>query len=84
MSELAKMLQCEPDVVSKLQESNEKPVGEWNTLEITCVADSIEIVVNGILQNKGTQVSESQGSICLQSEGKAIEFRNVYLTEITE
>ncbi|MBN2481487.1 MAG: DUF1080 domain-containing protein [Bacteroidales bacterium] len=69
-------------VVTKMNESNEKPVGEWNTLEVTCAADSIMVVVNGTLQNKGTQVSETRGSICLQSEGKDIEFRNVYLTDL--
>ena len=71
-------------VVTKYNESSEKPVGEWNTLEITCLGNTIEITVNGLLQNKGTQVSETQGSICLQSEGKDIEFRNVYLTRLTE
>lgn len=74
----------ERSVVSKFNESNEKPVGEWNTLEITCLGDTIEITVNGLLQNKGTQVSETRGNICLQSEGKDIEFRNIYLTPVSQ
>jgi hypothetical protein len=32
--------------------------------------NTIEVNVNGILQNKGTNVNISEGSICLQSEGK--------------
>jgi hypothetical protein len=69
-------------VVSKMSKSSEKPVGEWNTMEVICKANAIEVTVNGVLQNKGTNVNLSQGSVCLQSEGKDIEFRNVYLNKL--
>ena len=69
-------------VIKKLAESNEKPVGEWNTMEVTCKANTIEVTVNGVTQNKGTNLNISSGSICLQSEGKEIEFRNVFLTPL--
>jgi hypothetical protein len=69
-------------VVNKLAASSEKPVGEWNTMEVVCKGNTIEVLVNGILQNKGTNVSVSKGSICLQSEGKDIEFRNVFLKKL--
>lgn len=69
-------------VVKKLAGSSEKPNGEWNTMEVTCSANTIEVVVNGVLQNKGTSVNVSEGFICLQSEGKDIEFRNVFLTKL--
>jgi hypothetical protein len=68
--------------VSKLAPSSEKPVGEWNILEIKCNDNNITVHVNGVLQNKGTNVNLSQGSICLQSEGKDIEFRNVFLNRL--
>jgi len=68
--------------VNKMAESSEKPTGKWNTMEVICNANTIEVFVNGILQNRGTGVSVSQGSICLQSEGKNIEFRNVFLTKL--
>jgi hypothetical protein len=68
--------------VKKLAPSSEKPTGEWNTIEVTCKGNTIEVHVNGILQNKGTNVNLSEGSICLQSEGKDIEFRNVFLTKL--
>jgi hypothetical protein len=67
-------------VVKKLKESSEKPVGEWNTLEAVCTGSSVEVRVNGVLQNKGTGLTVKEGCICLQSEGKDIEFRNVFLT----
>jgi hypothetical protein len=68
--------------VNKLAASSEKPAGEWNTMEVTCKANTIEVYVNGVLQNKGTNVNLSHGSICLQSEGKDVEFRNVYLNKL--
>jgi len=69
-------------VVRKMAASSEKPAGEWNTMEVVCEGNTIEVTINGVLQNKGTGVSESEGHICLQSEGKDIEFRNVYLTKL--
>lgn len=69
-------------VVPKLEKSSEKPVGEWNTMEITCKANTIEVKVNGVLQNRGTNLNISSGFICLQSEGKTVEFRNVFLTKL--
>ncbi len=69
-------------IVTKLAPSSEKPVGEWNTMEVICKANTIEVHVNGVLQNKATGISDSKGFICLQSEGKDVEFRNVYLTKL--
>lgn len=68
--------------VKKMADSSEKPTGEWNTMEVVCKANTIEVSINGVLQNKGTNVSISKGSICLQSEGKDIEFRNVFLNKL--
>ncbi len=68
------------NMITKQQPSNEKAVGEWNTMEVVCSGSTIEVYVNGLLQNKGTGISHTKGSICLQSEGKDIEFRNVTLT----
>ena len=63
----------------KTKPSNEKPPGQWNSYDITCGGRSIKLVVNGLLQNEGTDADPSAGPICLQSEGSPIEFRNVYL-----
>jgi hypothetical protein len=67
-------------VVPKQAESSEKATGEWNTMEIECRDNTINVTVNGVLQNKATGTSLSEGHICLQSEGKDIEFKNIYLT----
>ena len=71
-------------VVKKMVASNEKPTGEWNTMEVTCRGNSIEVSVNGVLQNKGTNLTITEGHICLQSEGKDIEFKNVFLTKYSK
>ena len=68
-------------VVPKMAASSEKATGEWNSMVVTCKENTIEVSVNGVLQNRGTGISESKGHICLQSEGKNIEFRNVYITK---
>ncbi len=68
--------------VKKIAPSSEKPTGEWNTMVIICKANTIEVNVNGVLQNRGTNVSVSEGHICLQSEGKDIEFRNIYINRL--
>ena len=71
-------------VVNKMAPSSEKPVGEWNAMEVTCKSNTIEVYVNGTLQNKATGISETKGHICLQSEGKDVEFRNVFITNLPQ
>jgi len=71
-------------VVTKMTESSERPVGEWNTMEVICKSNTIEVSVNGTLQNKATGISDTSGHICLQSEGKDIEFRNVFITKLPQ
>ena len=70
-------------VVSRFSEGEiEKPLGEWNTANIRCEGDRITVIINGTLENVGTQSMHSQGSIALQCEGAPIEFRNVTLTSL--
>lgn len=58
-------------------ESSEKPIGEWNKYRIRLVGGSLELWVNGVLQNKAEECEVSKGRIALQSEGAFIQFRNV-------
>jgi hypothetical protein len=69
-------------VVKKMGPSSEMPVGEWNMMEVVCSGNAIDVYVNGILLNKATNTSVNTGNIALQSEGKDIEFRNVFLTPL--
>ena len=65
--------------VKKYQDSTERPAGQWNAYDIICKGDTIQLFVNGILQNEAQKTTESSGWIGLQSEGGPIEFRNVYI-----
>ncbi len=69
--------------VPKKEESNEKPIGEWNTMRIECRGNTIKVYVNDLLQNEATEASVSEGMIGLQSEGAPIEFRNITLTPLS-
>jgi hypothetical protein len=69
-------------VVKKKTSSNEVPIGEWNTLEVVCKDNTIEVYINGTLQNKASGTNLTEGHICLQSEGKDIEFRNIYVSKL--
>lgn len=66
-------------VIEKKSPTSELPAGQWNSYDIYCRGDSIRCLVNGTLQNEGTDASVTSGWICLQSEGSPIEFRNIYL-----
>ncbi len=68
--------------VARAKDSSEKPVGEWNTYVITCSGDTVTLLVNGVPQNRATKLGAAQGHIALQSEGAAIEFRNIRLAPL--
>lgn len=65
-----------------LTDDSEKPIGEWNKMEIEARGDEIKVWVNGDLVNHATNCSERKGAISLQSEGALIHFRTVELTPL--
>ncbi len=65
-----------------LTDGSEKPLGEWNQMEITCKGDEITVKVNGTLVNHATHCNVDRGAICLQSEGAPIQYRNIVLKPI--
>lgn len=59
-----------------------KPVGEWNTTEITCKADgSIVAKINGTQVSSG-KGDVTEGPIGFQSEGAEIHFRNIEIKDL--
>ena len=70
--------------IVNLTDGSEKPVGQWNTMIVECVKNSIKVWVNGDLVNCGFNCTAQQGQIALQSEGSEVEFRKVELTPITQ
>lgn len=69
-------------LIAKEKPSNEKPAGEWNSYDITCKGSTIEIKVNGLLQNVATDCSVTKGGIGLQAEGSKIQFRNLWVESL--
>lgn len=59
----------------------EKPLGEWNTMTVTCTATEITVHVNGTQTNQGKNLSAKEGAIAFQAEGYPIEIRNVLVTK---
>jgi len=70
--------------VPKMNDSNEKPLGEWNKKEVICSENTIKVYVNGLLQNAATEATVKEGRIGFQSEGAPIEFRNIMLWPVPE
>jgi len=62
--------------------TNENPIGQWNHYEIVVDGDRVTLLVNGEVLNEAWDVEEVPGSICLQSEGAEIHFRNIRLAPI--
>ena len=67
------------EVLPKFEEVSENPVGEWNSYDITSLDGTLEVIVNGVLQHTGSDMTLTEGNILLQSEGSPMQFRNVYL-----
>ena len=68
----------------KMHETNERPVGEWNQYEIYLNQGDLKIYVNNLLQNEATDCQVVPGKICLQSEGGAIQYRNIVMIPILD
>ena len=69
-------------LIPKMNPTNEKPADEWNSYDISCIGSTIELKVNGIVQNRATNCSLTKGGIGLQAEGSKIQFRNLWIKHI--
>ncbi len=60
----------------------ERPVTEWNTCEITCRGDTIQVVLNDQLVNQGIDAGHTRGWILLESVAVPIHFRNIEIKDL--
>jgi hypothetical protein len=60
-----------------------KPVGEWNSYEITARGDTLTLWVNGAVTSQWKPIAILRGHIGLEGEFHRIEFRNMKLKELT-
>ncbi len=70
--------------ILNLTDDSEKPLGEWNTMIVECLNNSIKVWVNDDLVNYGFDCTADKGQIALQAEGSEVEVRKFMLTPITE
>ncbi len=68
--------------LARKADASEKPLGEWNTADVTVRGDTLEISINGVTQNKLTGCVPSSGKIGFQLEGYPFELRNVKLAPL--
>jgi hypothetical protein len=70
--------------IFNLTADSENDAGQWNTMIIECLDNSIMVWVNGDLVNHGFDCTAKEGQIALQAEGSEVEFRKLLLTPISE
>ncbi len=58
------------------------PTGEWNTYRVESRDGTITLAVNGEVVNRAYHAQPRKGYICLESEGGAIDFRNIRIKEL--
>jgi hypothetical protein len=58
-----------------------RPIGEWNTFEITARGKNVTLWVNGAVTAEWKSCEVPRGYLGLEAEGYVIEFRNVKLKE---
>jgi len=68
--------------IVNLTDGSENPAGQWNTMVIECLGNSLKVWVNGDLVNYGHDCTADKGQIAIQAEGSEVEFRKLLLTPI--
>jgi hypothetical protein len=69
--------------IKNLTDNSEHPLGQWNTMVIQCLGDTVKVWVNGDLVNYGYNATARSGQIAVQAEGSEVEFRKLELRPIT-
>ena len=60
---------------------NERPTGEWNSIEVISNKGKCTHIVNGLVVNEGDEASLRSGRILIQSEGAEIFYRKIAIKE---
>ncbi|MCL4781991.1 MAG: DUF1080 domain-containing protein [Bryobacterales bacterium] len=58
------------------------PFGSWDRYEIESRDGNITVTLNGVVVNQGSGAYPPEGSVCLQSEGWPVHYRNVEIKEL--
>jgi hypothetical protein len=61
---------------------SERPAGEWNACDVVCRGNVIEVIINGVVQNRVSGLSVSEGKVGFQLEGTPFELRQVSIAPL--
>ena len=61
---------------------NRRPFGEWESIEIQSLDGIVTVKLNGKQMNEGHDIEPAQGSVCLQSEGWPVFYRNLEVKKL--
>jgi hypothetical protein len=59
-----------------------KPTGEWQTLEIEVVGETLNVTLNGTVITRATGLANRRGYIGVQGEAGIVEYRALQIQEI--
>lgn len=62
----------------------EKPVGEWNRLEVIARGDTLQYYLNGVMVNEAFDAKPSQGRVLLQTEAAEMFVRRFELLPLDQ
>ena len=62
----------------------EKPIGEWNRLEVIAEGGQITVLLNGVVVNHTVDCQPQKGRLQIQSEGAELFVRKVVLTPLDQ
>lgn len=67
---------------SPAAEPRMKAPGEWNGVDVTAIGHELTVILNGVEVSRFKECGNQSGYIALESEGYAIEFRNLKFKEL--
>jgi hypothetical protein len=73
---------AQPVIKAHTAPASERPAGEWNSADIVCRDGTIEVTINGVMQNRVTRAQPAEGRIGFQLEGAPYQLRNVTLEKL--
>lgn len=73
---------AQPVIKAHTAQDSERPVGEWNSADIVCRDGTIDVAINGVVQNRVTHAQPAEGRIGFQLEGAPYQLRNVTLEQL--
>ena len=70
------------NLAGQVKDRRVKPVGEWNTFEVTARGKMLTLWVNGAVVCRFENCGQEKGRVGVEGEGYRIEFRNLKVKEL--